>query len=132
MTLIVILDDTTSEIYYAQLVEEESTVTVMVGLGEVIERKGLFCALYSDRGRFLAHSQGGEARWIPIALTQVGQAPRELGIQMIPACSAPGAGTIGAQLWYLAGATPAGTPAAGDGHVGSGQRFSTGALPGGA
>jgi hypothetical protein len=41
--LIVILDDATSEIYYAQLVEEESTVTVMAGLNEVIERKGVFC-----------------------------------------------------------------------------------------
>ena len=30
--LIVILDDASSEIYYAQLVEEESTVTVMAGL----------------------------------------------------------------------------------------------------
>src|ERR1700739_2819152 len=30
--LIVILDDATSEIYYAQLVEEESTATVMAGL----------------------------------------------------------------------------------------------------
>src|SRR6266581_3618367 len=47
--LIVILDDATSEIYYAQLVEEELTVTVMAGLKEVIERRGLFCALYSDR-----------------------------------------------------------------------------------
>jgi hypothetical protein len=47
--LIVILDDATSEIYYAQLVEEESTLTVMAGLKEVIERKGVFCALYSDR-----------------------------------------------------------------------------------
>jgi len=37
--LIVILDDASSEIYYAQLVEEESTVTVMVGLREVIERR---------------------------------------------------------------------------------------------
>jgi len=37
--LIVILDDATSEIYYAQLVEEEPTVTA--GLQEVIERKGL-------------------------------------------------------------------------------------------
>jgi hypothetical protein len=44
--LIVILDDATSEIYYAQLVEEESTRTVMAGLREVIEMKGLFCALY--------------------------------------------------------------------------------------
>jgi hypothetical protein len=48
--LIVILDDATSEIYYAQLVEEESTLTVMAALKEVIERKGAFCALYSDRG----------------------------------------------------------------------------------
>jgi len=37
--LIVILDDASSEIYYAQLVEEESTVTVMAGLREVIERR---------------------------------------------------------------------------------------------
>src|SRR3954469_14273471 len=43
--LIVILDDATSEIYYAQLVEEESTRTVMAGLREVIESQGLFCAL---------------------------------------------------------------------------------------
>ena len=35
--LIVILDDATSEIYYAQLVKEESTRTVMAGLREVIQ-----------------------------------------------------------------------------------------------
>jgi hypothetical protein len=35
----VILDDASSEIYYAQLVEEESTVTVMAALREVVERK---------------------------------------------------------------------------------------------
>jgi transposase len=48
--LIVILDDATSEIYYAQLAPEETTFTVMAGLRAVIERKGLFCSLYSDRG----------------------------------------------------------------------------------
>jgi len=48
--LIVILDDATSEIYYAQLVEEESTRTVMEGLREVIENQGLFCA---ERGQSL-------------------------------------------------------------------------------
>src|ERR1035437_6405837 len=41
--LIVILDDATSEIYYAQLVEEENTATVMAALREVMECKGLFC-----------------------------------------------------------------------------------------
>jgi hypothetical protein len=46
----VILDDATSQIYYAQLVQEESTRTVITGLREVIETQGLFCALYRDRG----------------------------------------------------------------------------------
>jgi hypothetical protein len=41
----VILDDATSAIYYAQLAEEESTLTVMAGLKAVIEQKGVFCAL---------------------------------------------------------------------------------------
>lgn len=85
--LIVILDDATSEIYHAQLVPEESTRTVMAGLREVVETKGLFCALYSDRAtHFFQTPKAGE----PVdrqALTQVGRALRELGIQMIPAYS---------------------------------------------
>src|SRR4029077_12756974 len=85
--LIVILGDATSEIYYAQLVEEESTLTVMAGLREVIERKGVFCALYSDRGShfWLTPKAGGKID--PHRATQVGRALRELGVQMIPAYS---------------------------------------------
>jgi hypothetical protein len=85
--LIVIMDDATSEIYYAQLVDEESTRTVMAGLKKVIEKRGIFCALYSDRAsHFWLTPKAGE----PVdrqALTQVGRALRELGIQMIPAYS---------------------------------------------
>jgi hypothetical protein len=85
--LIVILDDATSEIYYAQLVEEESTRTVMAGLREVIENKGLFCALYSDRGsHFFITVKGGE-KVDKHRLTQVGRAMKELGVQMIAAYS---------------------------------------------
>lgn len=85
--LIVILDDATSEIYYAQLVEEESTLTVMAALRAVIERKGVFCALYSDRGShfWLTPKAGGKVD--PHRLTQVGRALKELGIRMIPAYS---------------------------------------------
>jgi transposase len=85
--LIVILDDANSEIYYAQLVAEESTVTVMAGLKDVMERKGLFCALYSDRGShfWLTPKVGGKVDYH--RLTQVGRALRELGVQMIPAYS---------------------------------------------
>ena len=57
--LIVILDDATSEIYYAQLVEEESTRTVMAGLREVIESKGLFCALVQRPGEPLFRDAEG-------------------------------------------------------------------------
>jgi len=85
--LIEVLDDATSETYYAQLVENESTRTVMAALREVIERKGRFCALYSDRAShfFETPKAGG-----PVdlqRLTQVGRALKELGIQMIPAYS---------------------------------------------
>jgi len=85
--LLVIMDDATSEVYYAQLVEEESTATVMNGLRTVIEQQGVFCALYSDRAsHFFLTPKAGE----PVdhhRLTQVGRALRELGIQMIPAYS---------------------------------------------
>ena len=85
--LIVILDDATSEIYYAQLVEEESTLTVMAAVKEVIERKGVFCALYSDRGShfWLTPKVGGKVDYQ--RRTQVGRALHELGVQMIPAYS---------------------------------------------
>jgi hypothetical protein len=85
--LLVILDDATSQIYYAQLVEEESTRTVMAGLREVIETQGLFCALYSDRGsHFFVTVKAGE-KVDKHRLTQVGRAMKELGVQMIAAYS---------------------------------------------
>lgn len=59
--LIVVLDDATNEIYYAQLVQEESTVTVMIALREVIEKYGLFCSLYCDRAsHFFLTPKAGE------------------------------------------------------------------------
>jgi len=85
--LIVILDDATSQIYYAQLVEEESTATVMAGLREVIRTRGLFCSLYSDRGSHFFYTPKAGEPVDKTRLTQVGRALRELGIQMIPAYS---------------------------------------------
>jgi transposase len=85
--LIVLLDDATSEIYYAQLVEEESTATVMAAVREVIERKGLFCALYSDRGSHFWLTPKAGSKVDPYRVTQFGRALRDLGVQMIPAYS---------------------------------------------
>src|ERR1700690_4241099 len=85
--LIVILDHATSDIYYAQLVEEESTPTVRVAWREGIERRGLFCTLYSDRGShfWLTPKVGGKVDYQ--RRTQVGRALHELGVQMIPVYS---------------------------------------------
>src|SRR5215467_13493166 len=71
--LIVILDDATSEIYYAQLVEEESTLTVMAGLREVVESKGVFCSLYSDRGSHFFTRPWPGARWTRIGRRRWGE-----------------------------------------------------------
>jgi transposase len=85
--LIEVLDDATSETYYAQLVEAESTRTVMAALKEVIEKKGRFCALYSDRASHFFGTPKAGGPVDPHQLTQVGRALKELGIQMIPAYS---------------------------------------------
>src|SRR5947209_14976427 len=83
----VVLDDASSEIYYAQLVEAESTRSVMAALREVIETRGLFCSLYSDRaGHFFVTPKRGE-RVDPSRPTQVGRALQELGVKMIAAYS---------------------------------------------
>jgi hypothetical protein len=85
--LIVILDDETSEIYYAQLAPEETTAAVMAGLHAVMEGKGVFCSLYSDRGAhfwFTPKTGGKVDRQRP---TQVGRAIEELGVQLIASYS---------------------------------------------
>lgn len=121
--LIVILDDATSEIYYAQLVEEESTRTVMAGLRAVIENKGLFCALYSDRGSHFFVTPTGGQKVDKHRLTQVGRAMKELGVQMIPAYSpqARGRGERNFGTWQ--GRLPQELRLAGIGDVESANRF---------
>src|ERR1035437_3086920 len=115
--LIVILDDATSEIYYAQLVQEETTATVMVGLRAVMERKGVFCSLYSDRG---AHF------WFTPKTG--GKVDAGTGSADDRSLFAPGAGTVGTQLLHLARATATGVATARDQDAGSGQRISFRAL----
>jgi len=85
--LVVTLDDATSAIYSAFLVEEEGTASSFRGLGEVIARHGLFCALYSDRGSHYFHTPKAGARVSKTALTQVGRALAQLGAEHIAAYS---------------------------------------------
>lgn len=85
--LVVTMDDATSTVYSALLVEEEGTASSFLGLAEVIGRHGLFSSLYSDRGShyFVTPKAGGRvAKDQP---TQVGRALRQLGIEHIPSYS---------------------------------------------
>jgi transposase len=85
--LLMVLDDASSQVYYAQLVDQESTVTALAALREVVEKHGIFCALYSDRGsHFWLTPKAGEIVDRQ-RLTQVGRAMRDLNIEMIPAYS---------------------------------------------
>ena len=85
--LIVTMDDATSEIYSAFLVEEEDTQSTFTGLLETCQAKGVPSSLYTDRGShyFFTPEAGG-----PVDKghkTQVGRALSALGITHIPAYS---------------------------------------------
>jgi hypothetical protein len=87
LDLIVTLDDATSTIYSAFLIEEEGTVSTLRALLEVFGAHGLPLSLYTDRGsHYFVTSTAGEAvdRSRP---TQVGRALERLGIEHIAAYS---------------------------------------------
>jgi transposase len=82
--LVSISDDATNELYYAQLVPEENTRTVLAALQHVVATHGVFCALYTDRaGHFIHTPPAGQPRH----QTQVGRALQQLGIELIAAHS---------------------------------------------
>src|SRR5215467_7853371 len=87
LDLIVTMDDATSTIYSAFLVEEEGTVSTFRGLLEVFTAKGLAASLYTDRGsHYFYTAKAGEAV-DKSRLTQVGRALDRLGIEHIAAYS---------------------------------------------
>ncbi len=99
--LIVVLDDATSEVYYAHLVPQESTRTMMAGLKAVIEKQGLFCALYTDKASHFTTTRTGRSphrRQKAAGPTQIERALGQLGIELIPAHSPQARGRM-ERLW---------------------------------
>ena len=87
LDLIVTLDDATSAIYLAFLVEEESTASTFRALEEVFGRHGLPLSLYTDRGSHYFHTATAGGAVDRAALTQVGRALAHLGVEHIAAYS---------------------------------------------
>jgi len=85
--LIVTMDDATSEVYSGFFIEQEGTNSSFCGVKEVIQKHGLFCSLYTDRGShyWLTNKAGDKVD--KQNLTQFGRAMAQLGIEMIPAYS---------------------------------------------
>src|SRR3990170_482117 len=87
LDLIVTMDDATSTIYSALLVEEEGTASTFRSLLEVFIAHGLPCSLYTDRGSHYFYTDKAGEAVDKDCLTQVGRALDRLGIEHIPAYS---------------------------------------------
>src|SRR5208337_2404936 len=121
--LVEVVADATNETYYAQLVEEESTRTVMRALRAVIERKGRFCALYSDRASHFFETPRAGGPVSRERLTQVGRALKELEIEMIPAYSPQARGRSERRFGTWQGRLPQELRLAGIGTLEEANRF---------
>lgn len=87
LDLIVTMDDATSTIYSAFLVEEEGTASSFRALLDVFTAQGLPSSLYSDRGSHYFHTPKAGGPVDKSRPTQVGRALKHLGIEHIPAYS---------------------------------------------
>jgi len=85
--IVTISDDANNEVYDIALVDEEDSHTCMSMIRNVVEKKGIFCSLYSDRARhfFITKKAGEDVS--KDNLTQVGRALQEIGSQHIPSYS---------------------------------------------
>ena len=83
--LIVTMDDATNEHYSMFFVER--TASSFAGIKEVIESRGLFSSLYTDRGSHYWSTPEAGGKVDRSQLTQFGRAMKQLGIEMIPAYS---------------------------------------------
>src|SRR5450755_1258092 len=85
--LVVTMEDATSELYSAFLVDEEGTASSLRGVREVVATHGLFCSLYTDRGSHYFETPEAGGRVSKTVLTQFGRALKQLGIEHIAAYS---------------------------------------------
>jgi hypothetical protein len=85
--LVVTMEDATSAIYSAFLVDQEGTASSFRGVRDVVAKHGLFCSLYTDRGSHYFFTPEGGGPVSRTALTQFGRALKQLGIEHIAAYS---------------------------------------------
>lgn len=123
LDLVVTMDDATSTIYSAFLVEEEGTASSFRGLLETFSQKGLCCSLYSDRGSHYFYTPKVGEKVDKERLTQVGRALQRLGIEHIPAYSPEARGRSERMFSTLQDRLPKELKLAGIGAIAAANRF---------
>lgn len=103
LCLVGAIDDATSNVPCAVFREQEDTRGYLMVLRRIVETKGIPLSLYHDKHTlFVSPKQGAESIEEQLAgkraLTQVGRALQELGIESIPADSPEAKGRI-ERLW---------------------------------
>jgi transposase len=121
--LVTVMDDATSEIYYARFVDQESTESVMAALRSVVQSQGVFCSLYSDRASHFVFTPAGASKPDRTVRTQVGRALEQLGIELIHANSPQARGRCERSYRTLQGRLPQELRAAGVHTVEQANRF---------
>jgi hypothetical protein len=94
LDLVVTLDDATSAILSAVLVEEEGTASSVIGLKQTIAAHGLCSALYTDRGSHYFYTPKAGEPVDKTRVTEVGRAVKQLGIEHIPSYCPEGRGRM--------------------------------------
>ena len=127
--LVTVMDDATSEIYYARLVDQESTESVMAALRSVVQSQGVFCSLYSDRASHFVFNPAGASRPDRSVRTKVGRTLEQLGIELIHANSPQARGRCERSYRTLQGRLPQELRGAGIHTVEQANRFLDTYLP---
>ena len=86
-SLIVVVDDATRKLLYAQLAPSETTHAILTALAVVLRRFGIPQVLYTDRASWAAHTPRAGEPVDRSRRTQVGRALDRLGIEHIVAYS---------------------------------------------
>jgi transposase len=85
--LLAISDDANNEVYDMALVDEEDSASCMTLIRNVIDKKGVFCSLYTDRASHFYTTKKAGDEVLKDHSTQLARALKELNIHPIPAYS---------------------------------------------
>lgn len=105
--LLVALDDATGEILSARFVPEESTVTCLEIVREVVQKHGVFASLYTDRASHFVVTRDAAAGPDRTRKTQLESILDELGTELICAYSPQARGRSERMFRTLQGRLPA-------------------------